>query len=504
MTVLSWLEALPDEAARSWPRLCVATAWVLVRAGRLDDVGQRGHGAEEALSRLKEEADLLQVAGHVATLRTYAAALGGDLPHAVQFARQALALLPEGERMTRGLIATILASALRWDGQLDAARRATLEAIAICEEAQETNLLVDALCDLAVLQRVQGQLQLSAETCRSALVLVEGSLAPGGRPAHGRGRAQIQLGAVLREWNRLEEARRYTLEGLELCPPWGRKEDLVDLYLESARVFQACGDVARAEEAIRGSRRAARDLPPHYAARVAAWEARIRLGEGDVAAATRWAETSGMTVDDAVGFPEYELYLALAETCVAEAGQHPGRSLQDGLRLLDRLEELAEAVGATGYAIETMALQAVALEANGQAERALAVLERLLQRARPPGYTRVFLDRGAGMRKLLRRAAARGVLLHHVRDLVVTLERELASRAETQAAPAPVALEDPLTERETEVLQLLVSDLSSRGMAEELFISVNTLRSHLRSIYGKLGVHSRYQAVARAKELGLL
>jgi LuxR family maltose regulon positive regulatory protein len=144
----------------------------------------------------------------------------------------------------------------------------------------------------------------------------------------------------------------------------------------------------------------------------------------------------------------------------------------------------------------------MARQAQGAAPAALAALERALAVAQPEGYVRTFVDEGLPMAGLLRQALARGSSVEYVRRLLDAFEREAA--ALLSSPPDQAGLVEPLSERELEVLRLLSTHLSSTEMAQGLFISVNTVRSHIKNIYGKLGVHSRGEAVARAQKLNLL
>lgn len=147
-------------------------------------------------------------------------------------------------------------------------------------------------------------------------------------------------------------------------------------------------------------------------------------------------------------------------------------------------------------AIGILVLQALVLQAQGEGEQALAPLERALSLAEPEGYVRVFIGEGAPMGKLLRQAAARGIKLDYVAKLLAALEGETDRQGMTE-------LIEPLTNREIEVLRLLATPLSVPEIAQECFISVHTARSHIKSIYRKLDVHTRMEAIQRAKELEL-
>jgi LuxR family maltose regulon positive regulatory protein len=158
------------------------------------------------------------------------------------------------------------------------------------------------------------------------------------------------------------------------------------------------------------------------------------------------------------------------------------------------------------YLIETLVLQALTLQAQGKDDQALAALERALTLAEPEGYVRTFIDEGSQMDQLLRRAVVQGIAVDYAGKLLAALEEEATKAAAPPAVSggALLPLLEPLSPRETEVLRLLTTHLSHAEMAEELVVSVNTVRSHVKNIYGKLDVHSRMEAVERARELGLL
>jgi LuxR family maltose regulon positive regulatory protein len=179
--------------------------------------------------------------------------------------------------------------------------------------------------------------------------------------------------------------------------------------------------------------------------------------------------------------------------------------LDEALSVLAHLQRLVEDGGWTALLIQVLILQALALDAQGDVTRAMVALERALSLAEPGGFVRVFVDGGEPMARLLRHAASRGVALHYVSQLLAAFDGSERGRAgETpQHSPAQLLVE-PLTQRELEVLRLLTTHLSSTEIAEQLIISANTVRSHVKSIYSKLDVHSRADVVQRARELKLL
>jgi LuxR family maltose regulon positive regulatory protein len=172
--------------------------------------------------------------------------------------------------------------------------------------------------------------------------------------------------------------------------------------------------------------------------------------------------------------------------------------------LLQRLHDEADRGGRTATVIEVLVLQALAAEVEGDHATAAAHLRRALELGRPEGLVRVFAQHGAALSRLVRVLPSAEHGDPHVRRLVA--ESVPAASASTRGQPAPVRqrLLDPLSRRELEVLRLLATDLTGPELARQLVVSLNTLRTHTRNVYTKLGVSGRRAAVTRARELDLL
>jgi LuxR family maltose regulon positive regulatory protein len=225
---------------------------------------------------------------------------------------------------------------------------------------------------------------------------------------------------------------------------------------------------------------------------IAATRARVLAAHGRVGEALHWAREHGVAVDDALSYlREYE-HVTLARALLASG------AVPDSARLLERLLAAAEAGERGGSVVEILVLQALAGHAAGDARGASASLQRALSLAAPEGYVRVFVDEGAPMAALLRLVARQPA-----RDHADRLLRFFDPRGPVVARRAPGPVE-PLSARELDVLRLLSTDLDGPAIARELVVSLNTLRTHTKNIYAKLGVNNRRAAVRQARELDLL
>ncbi|MFL6114128.1 MAG: LuxR C-terminal-related transcriptional regulator, partial [Catenulispora sp.] len=230
---------------------------------------------------------------------------------------------------------------------------------------------------------------------------------------------------------------------------------------------------------------------------IPALRARIHARHGRWADALTWAQQRGLSVDDDPDYlREYE-HLTLARALVARCTAGDERSLSGVERLLAALQRAAEDGGRAGSVLDVLVVQALAEQARGEVAAAVAALRRALALAEPEGYVRVFLDEGRSLAAVLRAAAAEGAAAGYARRLLATLNPD------RDDARTPSGLIDPLSARELDVLRLLGTDLDGPDIARRLFVSVNTVRTHTKNIYAKLGVNSRRAAVRRAEDLHL-
>ncbi|HEX2182434.1 MAG TPA: LuxR C-terminal-related transcriptional regulator [Rubrobacteraceae bacterium] len=498
-TALRWLEILPTEAKRRRPRLFVEHAVALVISGRPDDAEPLLIEAERAASVATGGEDGRSLLGFVSTVRSWLARLRGDAPEAVELARQALSLLPDGEAPLRNYAAVRLGDALRAVGDLAAADEAYTEAAEIDRAARHAYGRLAGVVMHARVRAEQGRLWEADEAFRHALRL----LREGGfelSPAAG----VVHMGMVDIRYERddLDGAERALERGVELVERTGDVSTLVWAYVTLSRTRWARGEERGALEGARQAERVARESGADLQIAIAlAWMTRLRLARGELTEAVALEQERAANADVAAEAARVVDRLTSARLLLAQ-----GRP-REALPLLEGPREEAEASGRTRDLIEILTLRALAQWASNEKEQAVSTLGGALALAQPEGYVRTFVDEGKPIAELLSgvlEAQQRGRLdppvpAHYLRKLLAALERD-ASGAGLPAAGFP----EPPSERELEVLQLVAAGKTNREIASELFVSVGTVKTHLNNLYRKLNARSRTQALARARELDLI
>jgi LuxR family maltose regulon positive regulatory protein len=442
------------------------------------------------------EMDTQRLAGHIAAIRAYTAYTRGEHQRAKAFAEHAQENLPEADKSERSFAAAMLATSLRMSGDLPAAEQAYLDAIQMSQAAGNAHAAMTAVCDLAGLQGMQGKLHQSMETCRQALKLADEHYTRSGWQLPALGHAYGRMSQVFYEWNDLEAAIQYAKMGIEICQQGRLVEFLADNYVYRATALQAMGDPDGALQAFEQAKNIARELSSWYTFIMDAWEVWFMLAQGRVDAIAGWIEDILTTVKK----PGYQ-YGFKNETLVR--GLIAQERWQQALEALSQPLMDAQQTGATTYEIKLTLLKALILQAQGEPEGSQDLFDHALMLAAPEGFVRSFLDEGPMVGKLLRQAAIRGVQGDYPGVLLGALEVEMAPEAQLSPLDSSSLIE-PLSQREIQVLRLLNTHLTSTEIAEELVISVNTVRSHMKNIYSKLNVHSRSQAINQAKEHNLL
>src|SRR5215210_1259539 len=513
-TALAWINTLPDAVVRANPTFDVYYAGIFMYTNQMEVAEIRLQDAEWGVRAGVSPDEARVIRGQVAAIRAALARISGDLALCVTLSRQALDLLPEPEVAPLKLRAATMLNASRTflvSGNVtrDSERLVRSVIPPLRTPGGNQYAALSSMTNLARLHMLQGRLRQARATFEEAMQVVSESAKM--QQLYGGPAYYFGMGDLYREWNDLGAAQSHLEQGMELVQGTLPVDaDVILLgYLNMGRLQQALGESTLAlttlEELAYLIQQ--RNFVASLLARAAAGKARVWLAQGDLMAAVRWAEASGLRADGELNYPQEGEHLTLTRVLTAQGQEDPyGRPLDDALGLLDRLLKAAEDRGRMGSVIEILVLRALALKKRGEPSEGLAALERALMLAEPEGYVRVFVDEGEPMASLLSeflnarrkgpREARHRILLDYVRRLLAAFE-----------APRPDAeppLLAPLTARESEVLGLIASGLSNREIAARLFVEVSTVKSYANSIFRKLGVQSRTQAVAEARALHLI
>jgi LuxR family maltose regulon positive regulatory protein len=499
-TFLGWIEQLPEALVQQHPWMDIYRAWTLAHSGQLDQTAALIQEVEVRLPPDQpESSDLL---GSMTAIRAYVANLRGHLDQALELAHRANNQLLEDNLRVRASVAYTLADSHFARDDMEGASHAWSDMIELGTRADRPLLTLPAMCNLATVKKVQGRLREAHDLYGT---IYQRMLEQDALDSRMRMSYEMGLGDLLYEWNDLRAAHDHAMVGLEYCQRFGvYLTHQVVGHLLLMRVLQAQGEPGRALEALAQAEAVVRASPIQQGVMLQfrSWRARQWLAVGDLEAASRWADE----IDDPCELEQ----MARVRVRLAQ-----GR-LEDALQPLDRMAEAAGEGRRTGRLIEILVLQARIHQAQGRQDQALAALGQALTLARPEGYMRLFIDEGAPVGGLLRQAAVQGIAatqghaVSYVGQLLAAVKSEAEARkrrAPEPLPPAPPAAEpllDPLTERELEVLRLLAAGLRNKEIAGTLVIAQSTVKQHLKNIYAKLDVHSRTQAVAQARELGLL
>jgi LuxR family maltose regulon positive regulatory protein len=368
--------------------------------------------------------------------------------------------------------------------------------MASLEKAGYLSDVIGCAVVLADIRIAQGRLREAMGTYERGLQV---SAEQAGPVLRGAADMHVGMSTLLRERNDLGAATQHLLTSQELGEHVGLPRNRYRWRVAMAGVREAEGDLASALDLLDEAERLYvsdfhPDIRPVPALRARLWIAQGRLGE-----ALDWARAQDLSVEDDLSYLREFEHITLARALLARyESEGAERSHDEAVWLLGRLLRAAEVGDRTGSLIEITVLQALALGMRGDLPAALAPLERALTLAEPEGYVRILVDEGPPMAALLGAAAKRRIAPNHVRRLLTafgsTPDRTTASQV----------LIEPLSRRELDVLRLLATDLGGPDIARRLVVSLNTVRTHTRKIYAKLGVNNRRAAVHRAEELDLL
>lgn len=501
-TLLHWYIRVPVEETYSRPKLAFLFGWALVLAQRLEEAEQL---LEKVLQRLPPDVTE-EIHGEVSALRAYLAYFRGDIHQSLQFSKQALLQIPEDQHGIRSAVALILGGVSLHEHDFVTAESALESVITLSEQGGNNYVKVVAISNLGFMKLNQGKLSESYRFFEQGIHFVEQE----NRPVQAIGSCYIGRGIIEYEQNQVEQAIETLRTGIKQLQRVFDFQALAIGYATLAKCFQT---QANSQEALQTLEEGGSWLQKNEGDRressrqVIAEKAMLWLRQGKLELAHHWLEhvrKDSVPPNLFEQIAKVRVLLALANPS-KQLDPRSGELLAEAGRFLDQLASQTETLGWSGGLIEYSIFRALYYSAIHNRQAAIQHLSGALELAAPEGFLRMFTDEGEPMGELLETAIESGMepkLQEYARVLLGHIQSEQHVQTDEKQAVAP-ASHLPLSEREVEVLRLLAAGYSNTEIADRLFLSRGTVKRHLFNIYQKLGVHSRTQALSKAKELGL-
>jgi LuxR family maltose regulon positive regulatory protein len=497
----NWLDVLPNKIIQSHPRLQIYRLLIDLSKGTLDMFEQTLLEKEKLIKALppSPQNDYLR---RVALVHLSLFFAFQNTSRAIRIAQEALDEIPEGDLKMRAYLYSAFYRAYGMDGDVEKAAQAYRKSFRLAEAAGQYGMISNTTMIRAFDLCQYGRLDEAAKYCQ---LVIHAGARISQKVFYPAGPSYIGLAGIHLERNDLEKAEEYLTRGLELCHQ-GAMHGLFTGYVQKSRLLQAKGEL---EESLKEFL----NLEQIFQRReftLMARQVSIRLAIGDLAGASDLVPTLLEILGESSYAQQLPLIaaeafkLSLARIYIAQG------EVDKANQLLDEIQSTVEPGMRFGRLMEVHLLRALALQRQNSGtipDDAVKNLERALDLAEAPGFVMLFLEEGPALIPLLsaveKHQTAPGRIKKYARKLLDAFG-EIGKPAALRSPVESAALAEQLTPREMEVLELLAAGDSNRTIAEKLFITVRTVKKHTGNIYGKLNVNSRIQAVARARELGVL
>lgn len=502
--ILDSVDLLPESVLQNSPWLLIYHAWALLLTGHVEAANPKIENIDRLLKLIPEsdKDQQREMLGNIAGLKMISASWNRDHENMPQFADQVREYLPDNNWI-RALCAIMMGGYFWGNGNLDSAIDAFAESVSAGESSGNKMVSVSGACNQADSLELAGHLHQAVDLLQDTFNLAEqdGRVLPVANYIH------IGIARVSYELNKLDQANHHLLEAIRLGQQMADKRAEKIVYGLLTKVQIAEGDLDNAYLSIQNAEQAVPNFEVDYDLRGADYpQVWLWLKNNNIKELESWLKGNTIAIEEVTHFKTKFTLAMHARVLIALYREHQDEHyIREALEILDHLLEIAEAYGWGSKVIEVLALQAVAFQEDGNSDLAQTKLERAIQLAEPEGFIRTFVDEGPSMAHLLYDVLYREDAPEYVQRLIVAFpniepEKDTATKGRVDQA----GLIEPLSDREIEVLELIAKGLANKVIAERLFLSPHTIKTHTRNIYGKLGVNSRIQAVYRARTLGIL
>ena len=498
-TLVEWLTDVPDAILDTKPILNVYYAFGLLTKN-FEAAEARLDAAKTQLHKIDSQKDLEDIPGMIAVAYAYHAAAKQDNGNTIKYAKQALELLPQNGYLGRGSAGVLLGLTYWAQGDLEEAYQSVAESLANMKKAKNVSATISTFYIMGDIRFAQGQLNTAEKICRQALEIAQENGTP---VRQGTADIYVLLSEIERERGNLDKAQEHLLKSRSL----GEHAALFVMqhrwHVAMALLMMASGENDSAFEYLEEAEQIYVENPSPDIRPIAAVRARALLKANKRSEIRVWTQQKRYLLTKLPNYLQIYSCLTMIRTVLADESQSEIATLDD---FLERFINQLMSHGHIRHLIEGLILQASFCFQRREIESSLILLRRAVNHAKKEGFTQLFIDERNRIQPILMAAKAKKL---NLTDLLAFFK----IFTPTASNPNPVDRNtaehvqlslDPLTEREIELLHLIADGLSNQAIADQLFLSLNTVKVHTRNIYSKLDVHNRTQAVACARRLSLL
>ncbi|MCE1252848.1 MAG: LuxR C-terminal-related transcriptional regulator [Anaerolineae bacterium] len=505
-TLESWMASIPENMQTNNPRADLAYCWMYLLYGKYPKIFphaeriQKFLQASESLPN-EDQSEINKIRAEWFALQSNLLNVQGKPQQSITLAHQALLLIQPDDDYIQGLAYLGLGGAYRMLGDYDQLCPAYHEAIRYSRGYGNYLCEMMAASGLVLMAIQQGQLHLAAEVAMQSIDYhqrTSGYVSPVAGSVYG------SLGIVYYQWNQLKKSFEYFSQANHLSHMVGHNAGITYNAVLMARFFMAEGNLDAAEERLReAASLVPLGIPIWLKPEVVNQQVIVFLARHNPAAAEAVLNELNLPDKPAQGltYPEDLYYLGWLRLLIYKVGQQGRKDLVAcGLNLAAHLLKDENEATRPGLRLQVYILRALLQACAGGQTNAHLDLEKAIELAHTEGYIRLFVDEGASMDSLLKSVLPQTHHRAYVETLLAAFPQNISSKSRSSVSD----LIDPLTERENDVLRLIAEGLKYEEIAENLVITVNTVRFYVKAIYGKLGVNNRTRAIETARQLNLL